>query len=229
MWSPAVPWTRTSGGPVPVAKTPIGTPSGAEMWRGAMPSASSPRQPGSPAAAASSRIQVAVGMRASWAGQRPGLLGAEDLREHGRLGGAGRDDEPIRAAPITAGFIVTRSTCGSMWVGAGMAKHSPSTEGGRAREDREHVAVADHPEQHEVEDRPAVDGRRPVRAEGRGELCRAPVRAQPSPDRLAGGERVQVPSRERDLDCAAGRALLGPSIPSRMSSSGFTFESGWSR
>ena len=91
-----------------------------------------------------------------------------------------------RAASRTRGWSVIRSTCGSMWVGAGTALHPRGVvPRRRAREDREEMPVRPDAHQHDVEDR---ETRALSRA---GPPRRGPLRTEPRPIPAA------VPRRRR--------------------------------
>ena len=205
--------TSPSAGPSSVAGSPDrhrGGPSGLASVR----SHAVRHRRDSRLAAASSRIQVAPGARApAGPGQRRGSRsGPRTSAMTAALSAPYATTRTCRATPMTAGLSVTRSTCGSMWVGAGIASAS-SVESNAAepgKTDRRWPSRAD-PEQHEVEHRPAV-GRleRPRRAARRRSVAAHQAAPSARADRLARRERVDVLDRDRHArDAAAGRALLG--------------------
>ena len=236
MWSAVVPWTRTSGGPVAGREDARSACRRATRRRGpASVIRAAPSARAAPTAAASSRIQVAPGAPGELAGPAPRVaLRAEDRREHRR---PCRRRRPRPARPARPrrppGCSVTRSTCGSMWVGAGMASASSvRVERRRAREDRQQVAVAARsrgtPGRTTGQPSPS---REPGRAELVGELGGAPRGAarlgrSPRPSGTGGRGR---PGAGRPAG-AAGRALLGPCrCRAGCRRTALTFESGWSR
>ena len=185
---------------------------------------------------ASSRIQVAAGRRASWAGQRSAgsALGPEDITA--RIAALlspvattisarrGADDGRVQGDPLDVRLDVGRGRDGQRQV--------VGVEGRRAREDRQQVAVAPDAEEHEVEDRPAVvaaagpTARSSSRERGRTPVAAPGGRRSPRPPGTGGGGRTagtrpasrRRPSLPRPARC-----------PRRMSSNGLTLDSGWSR
>ena len=174
------------------------------------------RQRGSRAAAASSRIQVAPGRLASWPGQRRGSRSAPRTSPRARRPCPRRRPRPGSPGRrrARAGFRVTRSICGSMWVGAGIARarSGESSAGEPGKTDSRWPSGAD-PEEQEVEHRPAVlflEARPPGarrRARRRTTRHRAPRR---SPRRSGRGGRgrpgaARPAGRRRRCPPRAGR------------------------
>ena len=134
-----------------------------------------------------------------------------DVGEDRRLVGAGSTTRTSRRPRRSPGLSVTRSTCGSMWVGAGMARAQVGVERGGTREHRQEVAVAADPEHDQVEHRPAIRLRSPA-ARARGQAAGAPSRrpARRRSPRSSGTDGGSARTRPR----VAGPWPLGPPMSS---------------
>ena len=232
VWSAAVPWTRIRGGPLPLVKTAIGTPSAPSTWRGATPSGQL-----TPVSAADWRPPPRRGSRSPSGSPPAGRASASGrARRRGRRRGPplsrrrSTRTRTRRAAPMTAGLSVTRGTCGSMCVGAGTASA------------RLALPIAGEPGKTDST-WPSV----PTPSSSRSKTGQSPLNGGPSARNVAAScSAHQSAPSPRPIASPVGKGwtfLAGsptstappavPSsvrpIPSRMSSSGFTLESGWSR
>ena len=222
--------SRVLGEPAPGTPRP-GAPAGSRRWRTRTVSQTSPMaspssgrgatdhevvdprrrhgQRGRSAAAASSRIHVAAIVQGQLGRPAPLVpFGAEDLRQDGRLAGSGRDDEHAAGHRDDAGCIVTRSTSGSMWVGAGMASAQrssahrrrpiPGRRTGRVRRHRRRARTRSRTGSR-LETSSA--GRPQVVGQGVGGPCGVAIGL----DRLGHADRVDVRRRRAGRRCAAGR------------------------
>ncbi len=137
---------------------------------------------------------------ASWAGQRADVhVAAQDLADDPGLSGAVRRRRGPRARRVTsAGLSVTRATCGSMWVGAGIAS-AQSAESNAAEPGKTERTCPSPPMPSRMRSRtgqPSASGRSAARR-SLSESAAQAAASHACADGLGRPERVEVLGRDR--------------------------------